>query len=259
PETLWSEIETLLEQRPRVAAGFIARRAGRRPALYRLSAVAAAVLIVIGIAASLYFIRWRRQGPQVPGNQPQAARRLKVGEWLETDAASHATVDVAEVGQVEVDPRTRIGLVQADQDQYRLALERGRLQARISAPPRFFFVDTPSAVAVDLGCAYTLEVDDAGNGLLHVTAGFVELVLNGRKSVVLAEASCATRPGLGPGTPYADDAGQQFRDALATVDFEGTSPDSDAALATVLAESRKRDGITLWHLLQRVEGQTRIR
>src|SRR5262249_52368611 len=148
----------------------------------RLAAVAAAVLIVIGTAASLYFIRWR-QGSQFPGNQPQAARRLKVGEWLETDAASHATVDVAEGGQVEVDPRTRIGLVQADQDQYRLALERGRLQAKISAPPRFFFVDTPSAVAVDLGCAYTLEVDDAGNGLLHVTAGFVELVLNGRKSV----------------------------------------------------------------------------
>jgi len=90
-------------------------------------------------------------------------------------------------------------------------------------------------------------------------AKLVELVLNGRKSVVLAEASCATRPGLGPGTPYADDASQQFRDALATVDFEGNSPGFEAALATVLAESRKRDGITLWHLLQRVEGPARVR
>ena len=36
------------------------------------------------------------------------------------------------------------------------------MSARIWAPPRLFYVNTPSAVAEDLGCAYTLEVDDLG-------------------------------------------------------------------------------------------------
>jgi hypothetical protein len=38
----------------------------------------------------------------------------------------------------------------------------------IWAPPRLFFVDTPSAVAADLGCSYTLEVKDDGAGVLRV-------------------------------------------------------------------------------------------
>jgi hypothetical protein len=259
PQSLWSEIEAQLSQRePSEATIWLSLR-NFWISRYRLAAVAALLLIVAGVAAELYFTRQRRPPKDVAAQSgnPPAARRLKVGEWLETDRASRALVDVEQVGQVEVDPHTRIGLLQADENQYRLALERGRVQAKISAPPRFFFVDTPSAVAVDLGCSYSLEVDDAGNGLLHVTGGYVELVLNGRKSTVLAEASCATRPGLGPGTPYADDASRQFRDALAIVDFDENGTGREAALAIVLAEARKRDGITLWHLLQRVEGAER--
>ena len=72
----------------------------------------------------------------------------------------------------------------------------------IWAPPRLFFVDTPAGVAADLGCAYTLEVDDHGDGLLHVTSGWVALQLKDRESMVPAGASCATRPGVGPGTPF---------------------------------------------------------
>jgi hypothetical protein len=244
PQSLWSQIEAQLSHRETSEA--VSRLSVRNfwISRYRMAAMAALLLIVAGVAADLYFTRWRRQPKDVAdqSGNPPAARRLKVGEWLETDRASRALVDVEQVGQVEVDPHTRIGLLQADEDQYRLALEHGRLQAKISAPPRFFFVDTPSAVAVDLGCSYSLEVDDAGNGLLHVTGGYVELV---------------TRPGLGPGTPYADDASQQFRDALPIVDFDENGAGREAALAIVLAEARKRDGITLWHLLQRVEGAER--
>src|SRR5438876_1202274 len=97
---------------------------------------------------------------------------------------------------------------------------RGRMSARISAPPKLFFVNTPSAVAEDLGCAYTLEVDDAGNSLLRVTLGWVALQLKDRESLVPAGAACATRPGIGPGTPYFEDASELFRTALAKLDFE---------------------------------------
>src|SRR2546430_7537410 len=94
------------------------------------------------------------------------------------------------------------------------------MSARISAPPKLFFVNTPSAVAEDLGCAYTLEVDDAGNSLLRVTLGWVALQLKDRESLVPAGAAGATRPRDGPGPPNFHDASELFRTALAKLDFE---------------------------------------
>ena len=137
-----------------------------------------------------------------------------------------------------------------------MALERGKLHAFITAPPRLFFVDTPSAEAIDLGCEYTLEVDDAGTELLRVTLGWVMLERNGRETYVPMGAACETRPGVGPGTPYFEDASMTLISALSRYDFENGG---DAALNTVLSEARKRDTFTLWHLLQRVDPPTRAR
>ena len=133
---------------------------------------------------------------------------------LETDAASRATVSVGGIGQLQIEPNTRVKLVQTSMTEHRVSLERGRLQATIWAPPRLFFVDTPSAEAIDLGCAYTIEVDDEDRALLHVTSGWVALLLNGRESKVPARAICASRPEIGPGTPYFEDAPAALQQAL---------------------------------------------
>ena len=160
------------------------------------------------------------------------------------------------IGQVEVEPNTRVRLVETRLTEHRLELERGTLHARIWAPPRLFFVNTPSAVAADLGCAYTLEVDDAGRGLLHVTSGYVALETEARSAIVPAGAACMTQPGAGPGTPFFEDAPEAFVESLARFDFENDR----AALDAVLAGARARDTLTLWHLLSRVRrGRTRAR
>ena len=187
--------------------------------------------------------------------------QLAVGEWLETDDSSSAKIDVATIGHVEIDPNTRVRLLETRPTEHRLELARGRMSAKIWAPPRLFFVDTPSAVAADLGCAYTLEVDDAGASLLHVTSGWVALQLRDRESIVPAGAACATRPGIGPGTPYFEDSSTLFKTALSKLDFEpgDTEWSKVPALDVVLAESRNRDTLTLWHLLYRVEGVDRVR
>jgi len=59
-------------------------------------------------------------------------------------------------------------------------------------------VDTPSARAVDLGCQYTLNVDDRGDGLLKVTMGWVAFDTDGRESFIPAGAACRTRKRGGP-------------------------------------------------------------
>src|SRR5262249_28865210 len=80
-------------------------------------------------------------------------------------------------------------------------------------------------------------------------SGTVAFKFEGRETVVPAGAHCEARPGTGPGTPVFDDAPAALRGALERFDFEkGGSP----ALERVLAEARRRDSLTLCHLLSRV-------
>jgi hypothetical protein len=182
-----------------------------------------------------------------------ATGKLGVGQMLETDSRSQANIRVEEVGEIVVGPDSRLRLPDTKSGVKRLALDRGTIHASIWAPAGEFVIDTPSATAVDLGCAYTLHVDDSGNGVLHTTLGWVGFKLADRESFIPAGAACSTKRKTGPGTPYLEDASPAFLSALSTFDLESSTPDERAtALQVVLAQSRKRDALTLWHLLTRV-------
>jgi predicted anti-sigma-YlaC factor YlaD len=241
------------------------RRPRSRASRLVFSPVAVALLVIAAVGSTWYFTPlsnspWeviRLHGtPRIGSQSVVQTAQLGEGQWLETDGESRAKVNVGRIGQVEVAPNSRVKLVETSVTEHRLSLERGQLKATIWAPPRVFFVDTPSAEAIDLGCAYTLEVDDNDRGLLHVTSGWVALLLNGRESKVPAGALCATRPEVGPGTPYFQDAPKPLQEALTKVDFEGGGT---KALDLVLAAARARDTLTLYHLLARVEEADRGR
>ena len=268
PDYLWRDLEPLLaKQTP--ASNSVANSVSLP---WQLKAAAAAVVLLFlsGLAA---FLVYNSRTTELPSGKPswhvtrldgaprigseQIANngQLGVGEWLETDGSSRAQIAVGSIGNVDIDENTRVRLLQTEPTEHRLELARGKMSARIWAPPRLFFVDTPSAVAADLGCAYTLEVDDHGGSLLRVTSGWVALELKDRESIVPAGAACETRPGIGPGTPYYEDAPAVFREALRKIDFEHDA----SALTALLDQARPRDTLTLWHLLARVNGDDRVR
>jgi ferric-dicitrate binding protein FerR (iron transport regulator) len=263
PDHLWSELEPLL-----------AKQTTARPSVAWMwqSKVAAAAVLLLVVSAGIFWIyrssrvvpqnvkpSWlvkRLDGaPRIGSEQISNNGRLAIGEWLETDGSSRAQIDVATIGNVDIEENSRVRLLQTRADEHRLELVRGKMSARIWAPPRLFFVDTPSAVAADYGCAYTLEVKDDGGSLLHVTSGWVALESKDRETLVPAGASCDTRPGVGPGTAYYEDASPSFREALTKVDFERDA----TALTTVLDQARPRDTLTLWHLFKRSDGHDRER
>ncbi len=271
PMELWAELAARVEDR----RSSNARRSSildPRSSILRAPlkiALAGAAMLALAFGIFRFYPRAPRPGwdvtriegaPKIGSKTVSEVGKLRVGEWLVTDDSSRAEISVGEIGQVQIEPRSRVRLVEAKADEHRLALARGRLQAFIYAPPRQFFVDTPSAVAVDLGCAYTLEVGDDGQGLLSVIAGWVAFEWQGRESFVPAEAMCVTRPRFGPGTPYFSDSREDFQNALAIFDVAESGSDARSnALQTALAKARKRDALTLWHLLARAEGDDRMR
>src|SRR5262245_61676430 len=261
PAARWEDVERALDQPPAVRPGFSSRVTQlARPRW----AFALASFLLVGIAGTGWYY-WRMNRPfwevarlegkpKVGWSTIGEAGRIAEGDWLETDRSSRALISVGDIGEVEVDSNTRVRLVQARETEHRLRLARGTLHVTISAPPRYFVVDTPSAVATDLGCSYTLEVDRDGIGRLNVAFGWVAFELNGRESFVPADAVCETRPSVGPGTPHYEDAPAALIESLRRFDFEngGTS-----ALEVVLLHARKEDAFTLWHLLPRTAGVAR--
>ncbi len=255
PNSIWMAIEAAIaEPRPKQ------KQSGWRWQL------ALAMLAILSAAGTLFWRVYQREAPWelvgthgtpvVDARPVHGVTRIRAGEWIETDSSSSATVNVGEIGSVQIAPGTRLQVVTALGSQKRLALTRGQIHAKISAPPKLFLVDTASGTAVDLGCEYSLHTDERGSGVLQVTQGWVSFQWKKLGSLVPAGASCRTRPEAGPGAPYFDDASANFKQALANfaaAGFEGTSLD------VILADARVRDTLTLWHLLSRADFRDRER
>jgi hypothetical protein len=179
---------------------------------------------------------------------------VRVGQWIVTDDSSRAVLAVGTIGRVDVRPGSRVRLVRARETDHRLALAYGAIHAKVDAPPRIFFVETPAGTAIDLGCEYTLETDRDGRGVIHVTGGYVEFTGHGARSIVPLGAYALTRPGQGPGVPYVEDAPAALREALVAFDFERGGTD---AVRRALAAARAEDALSLWHLVSRVDAAMR--
>lgn len=223
--------------------------------------VAAALIIAIGgfwFASRPSPRAWavaRLEGtPRIADQNMAQSGQLAVGDWLETDAFSRAQLTIADIGHAEIGPNSRLRLVATRETEHRLEITQGRLSAWVSAPPRIFIVETPSATAVDLGCSYDLFVNESGNGTIHVTSGEVSLEFDGKESFVPTGAMCETRRGFGPGTPYSDLSSEVIKKALRQFDFEKGGP---KAVDLILKNAANVDAITLWHLLQRVDEPAR--
>lgn len=284
PRDLWPEIAARIEPKKQLwkawLAGLQTRKNGAASYLKQIFAgdggsrwlawgirgAIAVAMLVLTIGGIALLMQTRQNSwpvaslagaPQIGAERIDTFGKLAVGEWLETDDSSRAKIGVGMIGHVEIAPNTRIRLVKAKLTDHRLALARGEMHAEIFAPPKIFFVETPSALAVDLGCEYTLKIDDDGFGRLHVTKGYVALENeHGPESTVPAGAFCRIRPGMAPGTPYSEDATEAFRAALNRFDL---ARDDTAAISIVLAEAREADTFTLWHILFRVSVAERAR
>jgi len=241
---------------------------GRRRLVIRRSvlAMAAAVTLAAGVwvfgpwgGGAVDLDSWRR----VAGSGGKSGAVWSAGAWIETGAGEAVEVASDAVGRVTVGPDSRVRLVRAGEGEHRLELAEGSIEAFIYAPPRLFYVDTPGATAVDMGCAYEMDVEADGSGVLRVTGGWVELqntgegaVTGGFASVSRVPAGSVCRLGAGgvPGLPWFEDAGEGFGGLV-----EDVESGEAGALDGLLEAARARDGLTLWHLVVRTAGQDRAR
>ena len=183
---------------------------------------------------------------------------VAIGETLEA-ARSALTLAAPGVGTLQLAPGSRARILESRPGRQRLALESGSLRAKVTAPPRLFVVETPSATATDLGCEYTLTIVNEerwlgifrrrSGSILTVTSGYVEMI-DQKKQVVLvpAGASVQVMPDGHQGLPW------YGGNPKPVADYDTTG--KLVPLLTALKEPT--DTLTLFHLLPRVTGAERI-
>lgn len=191
-------------------------------------------------------------------------RSVSYSAWMETDPNATLRLSASSIGTVIVDPNSRVRINEVKPGEHWFELAQGRIQATIHAPPKLFFVQTPAALAVDMGCAYTLEVDGQGAGTLHVTAGWVELQGTAQVVRVPRGYKCAIRPGRGPGTPFDEHSSDFLIAAVERFDLRDpkVATKMDVVgdiLAAAGGKSLSSDAVLLWHLLRAVEAGDRER
>ncbi len=179
---------------------------------------------------------------------------IKVGEKLYTDSESRARLKVGTVGEIDVEPKSEISINETNSSEYKLLLSSGKISARTWSASKLFSITTPSATITDLGCMCYLSVDENGSTLLQVKSGWVLMENNYRKSLLPSGTSCSSDISKGLGTPFFNDASVKFKETLRMIDFENRITGD---LPVLLYEARQKDLITLFHLLKRLDQESR--
>ncbi len=179
------------------------------------------------------------------GGTPSERGVLAVGAVLDT-GTNTAELTIADIGTAQLFEGTRVRLDRTEaRERHQLHLERGKMHAIVTAPPRLFAVTTPGTSVVDLGCEYTIEIDAKGQGGIRVQAGKVELE-SGPDALIVAPAGTFTRllANRRPSLPIADGASALVRGAVA--DFERGDL---TAIDRLLAGASQIDAITIANLV----------
>ncbi len=185
-------------------------------------------------------------------NEQVARGVLPIGGVLDTGTAT-AELAIADIGIAELAANTRVRLDRNEANQrQQIHLERGRMHAKVNAPPRIFAVTTPSTGVTDLGCEYTIEIDAKGKGWIEVQSGKVELETTAHAVIVApAGTSARLRENRAPSVPVVIGASPALRSAV--TDWEQGTSD---ALPKLLAAAGIGDAITLANLAVLVPGDT---
>lgn len=231
-------------------------RASRWP---RRLAIAAGCVLALAAAWQWRF-HWP-EGQAWPTRLVQADGRNVHGHWprdgaFATRTGETATIDVARIGRMKLAPDTRLRLVETRSGRHRVALDVGRIEATVWAPPGQFGVHSGEADIVDLGCAFTLSRDRDGRGVLQVSSGWVQYEL-GRQEVLLPAGYRVTYDDDGASLPVSSSAGRDLLAAAAQFDAAAGPAERESAIAALAASARRDDAYTLLHLLTRDPGLAR--
>jgi len=224
----------------------------RLPARRRLRAAAWLTLAAAAVmAAGAGAFWWRLQWPDdhawrlaTTTSGMERVGTLAVGETIDLGNGTEASLSIARLGTARVHAGSTLRLRATSSRQHSLQLTKGTMDVSVWAPPARLVIGTPAGTVIDLGCVFSLTVDDAGVARVRVETGWVQLENKFGETLVPAGASSEMTSDAPPVVPVYDDATAAFRDAIRLIEA-GATPKIDFALTLIDRDARARDVPTL--------------
>lgn len=178
---------------------------------------------------------------------------VNVGDWIQTDSASSVVLKIANVGDISIEPNSKVRFVQSDGQMSRIEVLYGTVNTTTSQADKFVLHSNNMKVQ-DKGGSYSFKVDEKGNGVIFVNNGIAN-VESGNKSAVVTDGKfCLYKPEYGVGIPFRKDASKEFQNALFSYDFSNGGMQS---VYYAVANAAPEDYTSLMNLIPRVDERTK--
>jgi hypothetical protein len=181
---------------------------------------------------------------------------MKAGDWLITNDESSAKIIAGQLGEIYIEPNSRIRLLRTLPTEHRVRMIHGRLTAEISAPPGYFFIESPAAEIINYRSSCIVELDEEGNGIIIVKEGVTAVSNKLGKSFIKEGGICEIKKGAAPGIPFLEDAPLFLVALIRRVDNKIEM--DNVFFISLLNSAREKDLFSLWHLFKKVDDDRKV-
>lgn len=181
------------------------------------------------------------------------SNKVNVGDWIQTDSVSSVVLKIANVGDVSIEPNTKVRFIQSDDNVSKIEVMYGTVNTSTSQADKFILQSSNMKVQ-DKGGSYSFKVDDKGNGVIYVNNGIANVVSDNKSAVVTDGKFCYYKPEYGVGIPFRKDAKPEFQNALYNYDFNNGGVNS---VYYAIANAMPEDYSSLMNLIPRVDDKTK--
>jgi len=220
------------------------------------------ILILTAIVSfALYFItsanEWKVSlvsGKPLKNNVPIVKMaELIPGDIISTDDVSSASIDISEIGRINILGNTSFSRLEDDNSG---ELHNGKLKVNTVEANDNLHIAIPGATIenIDLETRYSLEVDSKGNSLIVLERGWLR-VNSGDDEIIFPEKyNLKILSGSSVSLPFHFKSSYDLIALLEDYLFNGKK---NITLNRIIESSTEKEAILLWNLLQRVNTDQR--
>lgn len=218
-------------------------------------------VIAVLVTVILYFFsdtaQWKiviNSGtPQINNQIIKGNTNINIGDKVQTNETSEATLELPNVGTIVVLENTKIERLN---ERYSAKLINGKVIINTDGAKEFLSIKTSRAIIneFNLGSNYILESDGDGYSKIEIIDGWLQVIFSENEIIFPYEYTLKIFKGAGAGLPFHNSSTFEFITLLEKYLF---GRQSDVSLDMIIESSSEKDGLTLWNLLRIVKPEQR--
>jgi len=221
-----------------------------------------ALIIAVLVAAFLYFFsdttQWtivvKSGTPQLNTQIVEGNTKINIGDIIQTNDISEATLELPDVGTIEVLGNT---ILKRLNGRYSAKLIIGKIIINTVGAKEFLHVETSLAVIneFNLGSNFIVQSDGSGNSAIELIDGRLQFISRETEFTFPGKYKLKIFKGAEASLPFHTSSTPEYISLLDEYIFGKKK--SDENLNMIIESSSAKDGITLWNLFRIVKPEQR--